>query len=212
MDWHELENESVENLISYIRSKNDPSYIELAEAALHAVTFRYRKDLIDKCTIMCRKRNMTDDDAIELANRVFQQIWNYAAYKKEKCPNPDPNICFRRYLYGIANNEIIDLQFPTIPLYDGSEKIISSLISDDADYTPERLAVLKEYEEKLDAIFSKLTPKHKTIYLTYKQYEIKGHNLPKHLQKQLREALGLSQNTVRVYKKEAVDLIEKELK
>jgi hypothetical protein len=211
MEWQELDKEPLEDLISYINSKKDLAYAELAEAAFCTLTFRFRKDLIDKCVVMCRKRHLTEDDAIELANRVFERIWLYPNYKQEKCRNTDSNICFRKYLYGIANREIIGLQYPANSLYDGHEKIVTSLIDEEKDYDPEQLAKLKGYVEVLDNIFDKLTHKHKIIYFTYITYEKEGHNLPKHLLKQLKDTLGLSQSSIRVYKKQAYELVKKEI-
>lgn len=211
MDWQELKDETIEDLVSYIDSKGDPGYLELAEAAFCALTFRFRKDLIDKCVILCRKWKLTEDDAIELANRVFDKLWKYPRYKKEKCKHKDSSICFLRYLYKIANREIIGLANPEETIYDGTEKIVISLVDENKNYHPEQLKELQEYEKKLDAIFSKLTRKHKVIYLTYKLHSHDGHNLSGQLLKQLRDHLKISQSSIRVYKKQAYELVEKEL-
>lgn len=54
-----------------------------------------------------------------------------------------------------------------------------------------------------------LKPSQRTVYLTYKQYEKLGFNLPKKLLEELREHLGgISQTTIRTYKKEAFDKIK----
>jgi hypothetical protein len=79
----------------------------------------------------------------------------------------------------------------------------------------ERKAILKERFELIQKALNRFTPKHKMIYLTYKQYETEvkdGHKLPRKLLKKLREELDLTQNTIRVYKKEAFDEIETHLK
>ncbi len=74
MTWEELKDESTVDLVDYINAINEPDYKELGEAAFIALTFRYRKDLINKCVVIARKWNRDEDDAVELANRVFARF------------------------------------------------------------------------------------------------------------------------------------------
>jgi DNA-directed RNA polymerase specialized sigma24 family protein len=211
MNWEELKDENTEDLVEYINSMIDPDYKELGEAAFIVLTFRYREDLIKKCVVLARKWKRDEDDAIELANRVFARFLKYPRYRHGECVSGDVDKCFKRYLYKIADREVIGLFNPKLSTYDGTETIIKSLIDPETDYEPEKLKALLEYEKRLDQIFAQLTQKHKTIYLTYTCYEKEGHNLPGALLAELREALGLSQTTLRIYKKEAIELVRKEL-
>ena len=212
MNWEELKDENTVDLVDYINSINDPSYKELGEAAFLTLTFRYREDLIKKCVVLARKWKRNDDDAIELANKIFARFLKYPRYRHGECKSGDVDKCFKRYLYRIADREVIGLFNPKMSPYDGTETVITSLIDQQKDYEPEKLKALVEYEKRLDEIFSKLTPKHKIIYLTYLSYEKEGHNLPGSLLAELREVLGgLSQATLRIYKKEAIELVKKEL-
>lgn len=52
-----------------------------------------------------------------------------------------------------------------------------------------------------------LDEKHKIIYLTYKAYQTRGKKLPRTLLEKLRKRLGVSHETIRVYKKEACEAI-----
>ena len=52
LDWRQYENESTEDLIQYMKWKNQPDYTEAAEAAFIVFTFRFRKDVIKKCEII----------------------------------------------------------------------------------------------------------------------------------------------------------------
>jgi hypothetical protein len=88
---------------------------------------------------------------------------------------------------------------------------VTSLINPNGEYEPERLADLKEKEARLDLIFSKLSTKHKVIYLTYMLHEHEGRYLPRHLSKELKDFLNLSQNSIRVYKKQAFETVNREL-
>lgn len=68
------------------------------------------------------------------------------------------------------------------------------------DISPdEKMKLVLAFDAKLSA----LDEKHKIIYLTYKAYESRGKKLPRKLLSKLRERLGVSQTTVRVYKREA---------
>lgn len=68
-------------------------------------------------------------------------------------------------------------------------------------------------ERKLELIrimndkISKLDEKHRVIYLTYKAYQTSGKKLPRKLLDKLRKRLGVTQATIRVYKKEACELL-----
>lgn len=212
MTWEDLKDDPTFDLIDYVKSLSDPSYKELGEAAFVVLTFRYRADLIDKCVVLMRKWKRTEEDAIELSNRVFARFLKYPRYNHEECKTGKIDECFRRYLFGIANREIINLLNPNISPYDGSEHLVTSLIDVTKEYEPEKLKALTAYEKKLDEIFEKLTPKHKIIFLTYKQYEVEGRTLPRHLLTELRDTLGLAQNSIRVYKNEAYELVNKDLK
>jgi len=212
MNWEELKNENTVDLVEYINSIDDPDYKELGEAAFITLTFRYREDLIKKCVVLARKWKRDDDDGIELANRVFARFLKYPRYRHGECKSGDVDKCFKRYLYKIADREVIGLFNPKISPYDGTETVITSLIDPEMNYEPEKLKALMEYEKRLDEIFARLTQKHKIIYLTYLYYEKDGHNLPGALLAELREILGgLSQTTLRIYKKEAIELVRKEL-
>ena len=73
---------------------------------------------------------------------------------------------------------------------------------------------MKQYEI-IKAALERLTPKHKIIYLTYKEYEPHfkaGFNFPRAFLKKLQDELELTQASIRVYKKQAYDKIDEYLK
>lgn len=68
------------------------------------------------------------------------------------------------------------------------------------DYPIEKkLMLIQAMNEKI----SSLDEKHRIIYLTYKAYETHGKKLPRRLLEKLRVRLGVTQVTIRVYKREA---------
>lgn len=210
MNWEELKDEPLESLVEFVQLRGDLESEEWANSAFVVLTYRFRKDLLQKCTLMCRKSGFSDTVAEEIAMRVFERFFKYPAFKREKCTVADIEKCFRLYLYKIARNEFLDYAKPDESPYTGEESVITSMIDVDMEYEPEKLRQLKEAERKLDDLFSKLTPKHKIIFLTYQYYEKEGKYLPKRLREELKDLLQLSQSSIRVYKKEANELFNAE--
>lgn len=231
MDWKEFENEPTENLIQYIKWKNQPEYFEASAAAFHAFTFRFMGDLIKKCEVICHKWNNgsigqakteyeTKNEYLplsrllydpgELANRTFNKFWqkpHYDQSKQKSGRTVDDGV--RLYLYTIANHELANMyrEASDPNPYKGDETIIYDYPEIMRDFTPERRKVLEERMEIMDKALNSLGPKHKAIYLTYLVHRKEGKNLPAHLLKQMRESLDLAQNTIRLYKLEAIKTV-----
>lgn len=213
MNWEDLKDESLEELVEFVKLRDDPESTEWAKSAFVIITYRFREDLLKKCTVMASKWGFTETTAEEVANRVFERFYKYPTFTLSKCTVKDIEKCFRFYLYKIASNELVDLAKPDESPYNGEEKVITSLLDLDPDraYEPEKLRKLKDAEKQLDEVFSKLTQKHKIIYLTYLYHEKEGKYLPKHLRDELKDVVQLSQSAIRVYKKEAFELVKSAL-
>jgi hypothetical protein len=206
IDWRQFEKESTENLIQYIKWKDQPEYIEASQGAFIAFTFRFRADLIKKCEVICSKWGYDTDFVIELAKRTFNKFWLTPLYdhsERKTARTCDEGIKF--YLYAIANHELVNIHREKCDPnpYTGDETIISDFPEDLGDSIPERKKELKERMEIVDMALSRLSPKHKIIYLTYLVHSKKGKHLPAHLLKEMRETLGLAQHTIRFYNYEA---------
>jgi hypothetical protein len=215
LDWKQFEKETTEDLLQYIRWKNQPDYSEASEVAFVAFCFRFRADLIKKCEVICNRRKYDVDVAIELANRTFHKFWlksNYKDEKRNKAHTFDEGVKF--YLYGIANNELINIYREKIDPspYTGEEKIIWEFPENIEDYKPERKKELEDRREVVEIALKRLSPKHKPIYLTYLFHGVDGKNLPKHLLQKMQKELGLAQGTIRYYNFEANKTINDYLK
>ena len=211
MDWKELQNEPTEDLIEFVKFKTDPNYLDEARAAFVVLTHRFEQDVLRKCTIICRNWGYSDADALELANRTFEKFWEYHSFDKEKSNVADIDLAFKLYLYKIAENELKQAYNDQSYPYDGSEQIITSFDDLNLDGDIEKARDLRKAKDVIDRALSKLTPKHKIIYLTYSVHEEEGRKLPRQLLKQLQTKLDLTQNSIRVYKKEAKDSVAKEI-
>lgn len=214
----DLNSEATENLLEYIQWKDEPDYTEIAKEAFRVFTFRFQLDLQKKLIPICTNWGYDAQVASELAYHTFERVWKYPNFNISKAKQKDFDKAVSFYLYGIAGRLLADykknqeIENP----FKGDEEIIREFPDiDNMGMGKERKAILKERFEHIQKALNRLTPKHKIIYLTYKQYESEiknGYKLPRKLLKELRTELDLTQNSIRVYKKEAFDVVEKYLK
>lgn len=205
-DWRRFEKLDTGKLISY--SQNTDNESDTKDGAFLALCFRFRADLLKKCEFLCKRKGYDIDVAVELVKNTFKKYGKSRKFNASLGNHESIDDCFKFYLYKIAQHELIDYykreqKRLNGQLYTGDETIITNL----ANVNPETLDAESQiiHETLLELPYS-----HQVIYMTYKAHEKEGVNLPRSLQKQLREHLGgISQATVRAYKKEAVDKIEK---
>jgi DNA-directed RNA polymerase specialized sigma24 family protein len=217
MTWHDLQFEKTEDLIEFIKYKEETDYKELAEAAFVAFTFRFRAEVIHKCRKVGENWGYDHSVSDSLAERTFERFWKYPfGFESVNCGSLDIDNCARFYLFKIARNCFFDYskeQSGEISPFDGSEEIIVSFPTlDNLDISEERAGDLRKIQSIIEQALSTVSPKHKIIYLTYKAYEQEGYRLPRHLLKKLREELALTQNSIRVYKNEAFQTVEEYLR
>lgn len=218
MAWKDYENESTADLIEFIRWGRDPQHREVADEAFMAFCFRFCDDVQHKCRVICAKRNYDTTVGDEIANKTFDRFYKYPNYTDKKCKSGDIDTCVKLYLYRFARNALSDyeteLKDGPNP-FSGEEEIIEDFPDfESMDIPVERKAILQKHQEIIEKALERLSEKHKIIYLTYKQYESEtkeGYYLPRSLTKRLREKLGLTQNSVQVYKKEAFDKVDEYL-
>jgi len=78
-------------------------------------------------------------------------------------------------------------------------------------YAPENLEKQKELKENLsflERVLQGLSLKHRIIYFTYLAYKPeKDKNIPRSVSNKLKDQLDLTQASIRVYRKEATDLV-----
>jgi len=216
----DLNSESTESLLEYIQWKDEPDYAEIAKEAFRVFAFRFQLDLQKKLIPISTNWGYDEQVASDLAHYTFERVWKYPKFDISKAKQKDFDKAVSFYLYGIAGRLLADFKrsqenepYP----FSGDEEIIKDFPDiENMDIGKERKAILKERFEHIQKALNRLTPKHKIIYLTYKQYELDTKNgefkLPRKLLKNLREELDLTQNSIRVYKKEAFDEVDKYLK
>lgn len=214
-----LNNESTENLLEYMQWKDDPAYTEEAKEAFRVFTFRYQLILQKKLIPICENWGYDKHVANEIAHSTFERVWKYPTFEITKAKQKEYEKAISFYLYGIAGHLLADYkksQNEESNPFIGDEEIIRDFPDiENMEIGKERKAILLERYKHLKKALGRLTPKHKIIYLTYKQYESEtkeGYKLPRKLLKDLRTELDLTQSTVRVYKNEAFNEVETYLK
>jgi len=184
----DLNNETTENLLEYIQWKDDPDYVEIAKEAFRVFTFRFQLDLHKKLIPICKNWGYDEQVASEIAYTTFERIWKYPKFDISKAKQTDYDKAVSFYLYGIATRLLADYkrnQEEGGNPFTGDEEIIRDFpFIENMGMGKERKAILRERFEHIQKALSRLTPKHKIIYLTYKQYESEtkdGFKLPRKL-------------------------------
>ena len=216
IDWESYIQESTEDLIEYIKWKDQHEYKDASKPAFYAFCYRFREELAKKCEIVCKKWNYDKDIALEIVKRTFRRFLKYPNFRFDKSRAKDFDTGVLIYLLGIAQRELInyyntDKGKYTSP-YTGEEQIIKEYPKIDFDkFRPEKRREMQKRFEIIEKALGRLTDKHKIIYLTYQAHEREGYKLPRHLLKKLRDELKLGQATIRYYKFEAINKIEEYL-
>jgi RNA polymerase sigma factor (sigma-70 family) len=222
MTLEELAKEPTEDLIEYINWDKQPEHKALAENAFITFCLRFRDRIQRTCWIIAENRGHDHTAAEKIAEYVFKRFLKYQKYNPKKCTLKNRDKCVELYLYRFAQRGLIDYETDLKNPFSNAQ--IRTEFPDVEDYfdleeeepTEERKAEIRKKFDIIKLALERLTPNHKTIYLTYLPYESilkKGeHYLPHEFLKQLREKTGLSQSTIKVYKNQAYNKIEEYLK
>lgn len=229
MGWQEYLKEETLDLVEYMRM-TDPKDLEESDEAFIAFVLRFREYLQKQCRRVAASFEMEDYVGDEIAEETFKKFRTSSTFSRDKCKTVNLDNCIKLYLARTAKNAMVDLyrkQTDGNP-FDGEETIIYDL--PDPSYfeemrgDPERLSVLKKQDEVIrEILYNRLSPKHRIVYLTYKQYERdtykheadgiqRKYYLPRKLLKKLQDELQITQATIRKYKEEANAIIEPLLK
>lgn len=197
------------SLLRAIANKNNNE--EEAKKALALFT-SYFEDKI-KLLVATNARNIGYDEnvAFEAIQCTFNKVWLYPTFdmKKSHCKDEEKAIII--WLVKIANSQMHQFSRngvcaqinddEDLSIIEDSRQFIDYHIS---DLDPEKkIELVMAFNKKLSA----LDEKHRIIYLTYKAYQNSGKKLPRTVLAKLRKRLGITQTTVRVYKKDACETL-----
>lgn len=214
MDWKELEDSATSELIEFIQGREH--FYEAAECAFRAFFFRFGNDLTQKCRIVAKRWGYDDIAGDILCEQAFKKFWDKAhLFDVKQCRSENLDKCVFFYMYRIAERLLADRRRQEVRGidYSGEEELVVEFPTlENLNISKEKLKDLKAKAELINKALDRLSTKHKIIYLTYHSYEKNGKKLPRQLLKKLRDELELSQNSIRVYKKEALETVNTVLK
>ena len=206
INWRDYEHTPTIGLIELIKMKGNPNHLDTATAAFNAFCFRFQQSIAKKAEYISKNNGYDKEFAIEIIERTFQKFWKYPEFKLQKMKASTPDRGVELYLLRIAQNCFYDLVNErngiNVSPYDGQEEIIYEIPKHDAllDVNNEKFMILKK-------VLDSFCWKHIAIYLTYLQYEMKGHKMPRKLLSELRDKLNLTQDTIRNYRFEVISKI-----
>lgn len=214
MNIRELEASSTAELIEFVQGKEH--YLEAAECAFRNLFLRYEDELTKKCRRIATKWGFDKETGDILAEQSLDRFWTKPhTFKAENCTVKDINRCLLFYLFSMARNALADRQRDISSgrtYYKGDEELIIDFPDhSDAELSAEKLKEIRIRYDLIDKALARLSYKHKVIYLTYLTHGHNKLNLPRKLLLQLREELDLDQNSIRVYKMQAIKEVKQYL-
>ena len=201
-------------LLEFISCFKD-EYPEQSKQAFIVFCYKYEKDLIQKAEIYCSKFGYSATVALMVAQCTFDRVWKYPTFDIKKAKSKNLDTAIYLWLYPILHTQIVLLgkqdtcAEPTeeedLSVISNVDELIYHTVSDDVEKTKD----LKAQLSIIDSAFLGLSEKHKIIWLTYKAYKQKEKSyIPRSVSSKLQEQLDLTQNTIRVYHKQANEHFE----
>lgn len=209
----DFENMAGSELLEYISFKDE--FHNEAELAFCVFCDRYQRDILQKAEIQCSKFEYNDAIAFLAAQCTFDKVWKNAHtfdLKKANTKNVDKAILL--WMYKILYTQILLFKNRDTCAQPTEEEDLSLIENVDElinVYAPENIEKQKGLKESLsflEKVLQGLSLKHRIIYFTYLAYKPeKDKNIPRSVSNKLQEQLDLTQASIRVYRKEATDLV-----
>ncbi len=209
----DFENMVGSELLEYVSLKDE--FHDEAEMAFCVFRDRYQRDILQKSEILCSKFEYNEAIAFLVATCTFDKVWKNAhtfSMKKANTKNIDKAILL--WMYKILFTQILlfkDKDTCAQPTKEEDLSLIETVDGLIKVYAPEDLEKQKELKENLsflERVLQGLSPKHRIIYFTYLAYKPeKDKNIPRSVSNKLQKQLELTQASIRVYRKEATDLV-----
>lgn len=194
--------------IALLKAIGDKNNKEKAEESLVLFTTYFENIIRLYAEIQALKLKLTEVDALQAMQCTFVKVWKYPNsfdMNKSRCKDEETAIII--WLKRIVASQLFDYAKNGYCVDQKEEEDLSVIENAQGFveyYTPDidsdkKMELVLAFDKKL----SVLDDKHRIIYLTYKAYELSGKKLPRKLLSKLRKRLGISQTTIRVYKREA---------
>ena len=186
--------------------------IEAASKALDLFVGIFESKIKKLVDIIASKNGYDENVAFESIRCAFNKVWLYPTFDMNKSHCKDVEKAIIIWLVRIAVSQMYQFTKYGVCAKIIPEDDLSVIETTDefveSFHTSELTSDQKiHYALLLENKMSALDEKHRIIYLTYKAYQTSGKKLPRKLLEKLRKRLGVTQTTIRVYKKEACEAL-----
>lgn len=197
-------------LLKIIANKKEDE--EAAAKALRLFVEIFESKISKQVDIIAQKNSFDANVAFEAIQCTFNKVWLYPTFdmSKSHCKNEEKAIIV--WLIRIAVSQMFQFAEQGVCAQVKTEEDLS-VIENAEDFVESFHASELSPEQKIQCVsylerkISALDEKHRIIYLTYKAYQTSGKKLPRKLLEKLRKRLDVSQITIRVYKKQACEVL-----
>lgn len=187
------------------------SDIEAAKKAFTLFVGYFESKIKPFVEIHASKIGFDNNVAFEAIQCAFNKVWLYPSFDMTKSRCKDKERAILIWLENIAASQMYQYskkgecaqikEEEDLSIVETSDDFISLHVRDLS--SDEKIALVLAFNKRL----SVLDDKHRIIYLTYKAYQTRGKKLPRTLLYKMRKRLGVTQVTIRVYKREACELL-----
>ena len=179
-----------------------------AEDALNLFIAYFEPKIMTWCDIHAQKVGYGENVAFEAIQCTFNRVRLYPTFDMRKSRSKDEERAIILWLHAIAASQMSQFTKKGVCTQIENEEDLSVIESVEDFINTFNLIDLDaskkmQYVIAMEKKLSVLDDKHKIIYMTYKAYYTRGKKLPRSVMEKLRNRLGLTQVTIRVYKREA---------
>jgi len=186
----------------------DPSK---ADEAFDLFCAKYEARLLPLVEGLCAKLGYSADIAFKAVECAFARVRKYPTFDKLKSKSKNIDNAIVLWVNKIAYTQVLKFKNNGECANVSHEEDLAVITNASEFYEIASKYNYISEEEKAEKIarieskMSELDAKHRVVLLTYLAYESQYKTLPRSLLLKLRTLLNLSQSSIRVYKKEALD-------
>lgn len=184
------------------------------EAAFQTFCAKYELRLNRLVEVQCVKLGYSAEIAFKAVECAFARVRRYPTFNKLKTKIKNIDNAIIIWLNKIAYTQVLKFKNGKECAEVNAEEDLS-VINDATGFyevVSQRQYMSEEEKDRkiqsLNLMLAGMEEKHRIVLLTYLAYESNGKNLPRTLTLKLRTQLNLEQSTIRVYKKEALEILK----
>lgn len=175
---------------------------EAARNAFEQFCGYYEEKVIQMAITMCNKWGKPEGYAINVVQCVFDKVWLYPTFNKDKSKIKDTDRAILTWMSWILAHELSLFSEKGNCSHPETEDL--PLITSTTDFLQESCKhmdlsedIVEAIKNKIDKTISGLNEQDRIIYLTYKLYLCFGKTVPRNVLKKMRTKLNMSQDAIR---------------